>query len=346
MAPRQAFYSTLVAGIVAAGLVASTACQDGPEIQTAVPAGNAGAKNPAKSGAGAKGNLSGGEEASGTAGSAGSSATVLANVGSGPVAAIQYPSFRFNGQGLTHCKDSSDYGPYVVKANVEASASATASTSKTENFNVTCFNPNDGSVSSECEDANPNSADNLAHSDTTTVYTRLIGQDLATYRALPGIAYVDYLIYAKSVTRSDGLSYTFNPPIPTAVWAADAGRFNGAGSANNTWTTTATGGGTALTVHVNVNKVAQDAHSVTVAFTVTIDQGASNYAVYANFPMAHQSIYVINTDLQAIKSISTVSYHTSSSSHCDQNTHTDMTFTACDMTLAGKATPLGCTFGQ
>jgi hypothetical protein len=232
-----------------------------------------------------------------------------------------------------------------VKANVEATLDATTSTTKTENFNVTCFNPNDNSVSSNCQDADPNSPDKLAHSDTTTVFTRLVDADLVAYKQGSGNVYVDYLIYSKSVTRSDGLSYTFNPPIPTSVWAADASRFKNTTDSSNTWTTTATGTAS-LTVHVTATKIGQDAHTVTVQFTVDIDQGAGNYAVYANFPMAHQSTYVINTDQQSVQSISTVSFHGSSSSHCDQNTHTDMNFTACDMTTAGKTTPLGCTFGQ
>ena len=140
-----------------------------------------------------------------------------------------YPQLSFKGKGYTtyELKDR-----LAMTMSIETRLDESELTIETKAARVECGDKNG------CKQKDVD-ASVAANSIGANVYQRSTPSELAQLKK-DGFNAAIYAIFAKSVRGKNGITYTFDKPIPVYPWPAAKTRYDGLNGGSETWTTTAT----------------------------------------------------------------------------------------------------------
>jgi hypothetical protein len=259
-----------------------------------------------------------------------------------------YPQLGFNGKGYTtyELKDR-----LAMTMSIETRLDDSALTIVTKTAKVECGDK------SGCKQKDVDSSVN-ANSIGANVYKRTTASELKQLKK-DGFNTASYAIFAKSVRGKNGITYTFDKPIPVYPWPAAKSRYEALDDGPETWTTTATAdryiplrnyisledanrngeihersgnARKAFSITMVVSKEAgSNSGDVKLSFNLTITEDKDRIA-YKYFPIPKTSTFTIDTSKRDVRGANMINW-----SHGDKSKKAEES--VLDYKLCTKTTP-------
>ncbi len=257
----------------------------------------------------------------------------------GDDAAIEFPQFKFNGEGRGPCKDKN----YPVVMNVTTTYSEDSLEIRKEHSRVICSDKyfKDGYPDGKCEES-ANSPAKLARRNVTNTFVRLSKDELKQAKE-DGVDIVPYAVFAKEVRISDGRVLTFSKPLPVGIVPAAKGRYKDIDS--KSWQATVSGSAS-FDVVIEISLGSSGGGSAELQMTSTIPQAGANWSMYDDWVLPTAATYSIDTEEATITGIKSRSKQSGGGDKCNKYEESSMTLTLCERIQGGETTAGSCSFGQ
>jgi len=269
---------------------------------------------------------------------------------------LEYPQLTFNGRGYTTYKLKDRL---AMTLGIETRLDKTELTIETKTARVDCGNK------SGCKQKDVDASVN-ANSIGANTYYRSSAGELKNLKK-DGFNVATYAIYAKSVKGRNGITFTFDKPIPVYPWPAAMSRYSALDRGSETWTTKVTADRhIPLTSNISLDEAtrngevherAGNARKIfTISMVVSKQPGTTNNEIkltfdftinedrdrlaYNYFPIPKTSTFTIDTQKRDIISANMVNW-----SHGDKSERAEesvLDYMLCSKTTSGVVKRFSC----